>query len=71
MLGKSGEGLGLEWKNGASLEGLTNNCQFEYCFDDIEICSLSFKYASVNFENECCGKMKTQSKVAQQRFINC
>ena len=53
MLGKSGEGLGLEWKNGASLEGLTNNCQFEYCFDDIEICSLSFKYASVNFENEC------------------
>ena len=65
MQGKSGEGGGLGWKNGASLESLTDNCLFEYCFDDIKICSLSFKYASVNFENECCGKMETQSKVAQ------
>ena len=64
MQGKSGEGGGLGWKNGASLEGLTDNCLFEYCSDDIEFV-LSFKYASVNFENECCGKLETQSKVAQ------
>lgn len=41
MLGKSGEGGGMGW-NGASLEGLTDNCLFEYCFDDIEfVLSLS------------------------------
>jgi hypothetical protein len=42
MQGKSGEGGGLGWKNGASLEGLTDNCLFEYCSDDIEfVLSLS------------------------------
>jgi len=42
MLDKSREGGRLGWNDGASLEGLTDNCFFEYCFDDIEfVLSLS------------------------------
>ena len=42
MRAKSGEGGRLGWKNGASVEGLIDNCLFEYCFDDIEfVLSLS------------------------------
>jgi hypothetical protein len=61
MQGKSGEGGGLGWKNGASLEGLTDNCLFEYCSDDIEFV-LSFKYASVNFEMNAVEKWKHSQK---------